>query len=271
MITITQSIFETHVPAFRDVESRTFDAIRPKIEQVLESVYEHLSIPKTIDTHTEDLLCAYVSLKAAHDVLPQLDLVLTENGFAVVSNTNLAPASRDRVASLQERLRKDKSVAYDKLLFALMDDPTWKDANGSRWLNRSLLWCPTLMRFYGVVSPNGKQVFEEEFQQLFSDMMAAQSTVSRLISFEQMQWLLANQCHVDRHDRRAELLEHSRALLSALIMEKRIEVQRLTGLVQHVLNTYADELPEYRASSKYEADQFKPYENKREDPCFFFG
>ena len=269
MITITQSIFETHVPAFRDVESRTFEAILPTIQRVLENTYEHLSIPE--DEHLSEVVSAYVSLKAAYDVLPQLDLVLTENGFAVVSNTNLAPASRDRVASLQERLRKDKSIAYDKLLMALMDIPTWKDANGSRWLNRSLLWCPTLMRFYGVVSPNGKQVFEEEFQQLFSDMMAAQSTVSRLISFEQMQWLLQNQTHLDRHDRRYELMEHCRSLLSALIMEKRIEVQRLTGLVQHILNTYADELPEYRASSKYEADQFKPYENKREDPCFFFG
>ena len=269
MITITQSIFETHVPAFRDVESRTFEAILPTIQRVLENTYEHLSIPE--DEHLSEVVSAYVSLKAAYDVLPQLDLVLTENGFAVVSNTNLAPASKDRVASLQERLRKDKSIAYDKLLMALMDIPTWKDANGSRWLNRSLLWCPTLMRFYGVVSPNGKQVFEEEFQQLFSDMMAAQSTVSRLISFEQMQWLLQNQTHLDRHDRRYELMEHCRSLLSALIMEKRIEVQRLTGLVQHILNTYADELPEYRASSKYEADQFKPYENKREDPCFFFG
>ena len=269
MITITQSIFETHVPAFRDVESRTFEAIQPTIQRVLESTYEYLMIPE--DEGFSEVISAYVSLKAAYDVLPQLDLVLTENGFAVVSNTNLAPASKDRVASLQERLRKDKSIAYDKLLMALMDIPTWKDANGSRWLSRSLLWCPTLMRFYGVVSPNGKQVFEEEFRQLFSDMMAAQSTVSRLISFEQMQWLLQNQTHLDRHDRRYELMEHCRSLLSALIMEKRIEVQRLTGLVQHILNTYADELPEYRASSKYEADQFKPYENKREDPCFFFG
>ena len=100
MITITQSIFETHVPAFRDVESRTFDAITPTIQRVLENTYEHLSIPE--DEHLSEVVSAYVSLKAAHDVLPQLDLVLTENGFAVVSNTNLAPASRDRVASLQE-------------------------------------------------------------------------------------------------------------------------------------------------------------------------
>ena len=269
MITITQSIFETHVPAFRDVESRTFDAIAPTIQRVLENTYEHLSIPE--DEHLSEVVSAYVSLKAAYEVLPQLDLVLTENGFAVVSNTNLAPASRDRVASLQERLRKDKSVAYDKLLMALMDIPTWKDANGSRWLNRSLLWCPTLMRFYGIVSQNGKQIFEEEFQQMFSDMMAAQTTVSRMVSFEQMQWLLQNQAHVDRNDRRAELLEHCRALMAALIMEKRMEIQQLTQLVQYILNTYAEELPEYRASSKYQADQFQPYENKPQDPCFFFG
>ena len=43
MITITQSIFETHVHAFRDVESRTFDAITPTLQRVLENTYEHLS------------------------------------------------------------------------------------------------------------------------------------------------------------------------------------------------------------------------------------
>ena len=52
MITITQSIFETHVSAFRDVESRTFDAISPKIEQTLLSVNEHVSVPDTLDAHT---------------------------------------------------------------------------------------------------------------------------------------------------------------------------------------------------------------------------
>jgi hypothetical protein len=64
MITITQSIFETHVPAFRDVESRTFEAILPTIQRVLESTYEYLIIPE--DEGLSEVISAYVSLKAAY-------------------------------------------------------------------------------------------------------------------------------------------------------------------------------------------------------------
>ncbi len=34
---------------------------------------------------------------------------------------------------------------------------------------------------------------------------------------------------------------------------------------------FIDNLPTYKSSSKYEADQFKAYENKRDDSCYFFG
>lgn len=40
------------------------------------------------------------------DIVPSLDLVLTPNGFGIVSNQNVAPASRDRVARLIASLEK---------------------------------------------------------------------------------------------------------------------------------------------------------------------
>ena len=41
-----------------------------------------------------------VAHAAMRNAVPNLDLVLTPNGFGIVSNQNVAPASRDRVARL---------------------------------------------------------------------------------------------------------------------------------------------------------------------------
>lgn len=54
----------------------------------------------------------YIFLRGLADGLPLLDLVLTANGFAVVSNENLAPASKDRVQSLRSSLLALSDDAY---------------------------------------------------------------------------------------------------------------------------------------------------------------
>ena len=53
---------------------------------------------------------------AAYNALPTLDLVATPNGFGVVSNQNIAPASKERVAAFRESLRQYKSDCKDQCL-----------------------------------------------------------------------------------------------------------------------------------------------------------
>ena len=50
------------------------------------------------------LCCQIVVADAFHGALPSLDLVLTPNGFGIVSNNNVAPASADRVNRLGDAL-----------------------------------------------------------------------------------------------------------------------------------------------------------------------
>lgn len=60
------------------------------------------------------LLCKrYICHRALYEAIPNLDLVLTSNGFGVVGGTKYVPASKDRVAALryqediwQEKLRE---------------------------------------------------------------------------------------------------------------------------------------------------------------------
>ena len=57
--------------------------------------------------------------------IPQLDLVLTPNGFGIVSNSNVAPASKERVERLLASLEKMRDDTLQVLLPLLATEPTW--------------------------------------------------------------------------------------------------------------------------------------------------
>lgn len=268
MITLSQTAFQDYVPAFRDSEPRTYEAILPYMERYLRRAVDALHVP---DGFADiQLLEAYVYRSAAYDALPHVDLVLTESGFAVVSNQNLAPASRDRVDRLREQLRIEKSDDRDLLLLSIAQYGPWREEYGMQ-LRDTLLWCPLLCRRHGITSDSGQPVYEEEFSALLMRIHRAQHLAASMISVEQMDWLLLHQDAIDRADMRAGLCYRARNLMAAAVMERRDAVRRLTESVQDYLHRFADDLPEYRASRKYEADHFRGYENKKEDNCYFFG
>ena len=60
-----------------------------------------------------------VVCEAMRTVIPSLDIVLTPNGFGVVSNQNIAPASKERV----ERLIASLTQQRDELLDSLLSEP----------------------------------------------------------------------------------------------------------------------------------------------------
>lgn len=268
MITLSQTAFQDYVPAFRDSEPRTYDAILPYMERYLREAETQLHVPENFEDTPR--LEAFVYKSAAFDALPHVDLVLTESGFAVVSNQNLAPASRDRVDRLREQLRQEKSVARDALLGELVKIEKWRENFGPQ-LRTSLLWTPSLCRSHGITTANNSHVFDEEFDALRANIDAAQADVAKIISREQMDWLLRNQDVIDPGDMRAALCDKVRYLMAAIVMRLGAATRTLRENLQSFLNLRAEDLPEYRDSSKYAADHFQPYENKAEDSCFFFG
>ena len=57
--------------------------------------------------------------------VPQLDLILTPNGFGIVSNQNIAPASKDRIERLLLSLEKQRDDALAVILTMLPDAHHW--------------------------------------------------------------------------------------------------------------------------------------------------
>lgn len=79
-----------------------------------------------------------VAAEAMLHAVPQLDLVLTPNGFGVVSNTNIAPASKERVERLLLSLEKMRDDTLPILLPLLANTEAWATSDPCQYFMQTL-------------------------------------------------------------------------------------------------------------------------------------
>ena len=79
-----------------------------------------------------------VTHEAMLRAVPSLDLVLTPNGFGIVSNQNVAPASRDRVARLIASLETSRDNSIEQLIGYLFRIEEWWQSATRQWFTATL-------------------------------------------------------------------------------------------------------------------------------------
>lgn len=79
-----------------------------------------------------------VAHEAMLRAVPSLDLVLTPNGFGIVSNQNVAPASRERVSRLIASLEASRDNAIEQLITYLFRETEWYDSPTRHWFTATL-------------------------------------------------------------------------------------------------------------------------------------
>lgn len=263
---ISQPAFEQYVPAFRDSQPSTFEAVRPMMEHYLSVARDQMAVPE--DYPNEPLLEAYVYKNAAAEAIPSLDLILTDSGFAVVSNQNLAPASRERVAALLNSLRRQASDARDLLLLDLCKT-NWVSSQQCTLLRSTLLWCPMLARRYGIaINENDPQ---NDFLLHLPTIEQAGEMATNIIGQPLMDFLIAHQDEYSGKPAYVLVRESTRKYMSAVVQQNRRAAEAQRQYILRKIELLADELPEYKESSTYRAAHTKNYENKKEDPTFFFA
>ena len=91
----------------------------------------------TLRTLTEQAL-AY---DAFHRAIPHLDIILTPNGFGIVSNSNVAPASKERIERLMSSLHfnLDTESRWEKYLALRQDAISIEHFLGTQYISRELL------------------------------------------------------------------------------------------------------------------------------------
>lgn len=145
-----------NVLATVDGEIPLFDKLSPYLDVaeswLIENVTGQTVLDKIADGDRDTRFVNVAMVIVSHAfamAVPSLDLVLTPNGFGVVSSNNVAPASKERVERLINSLHVIKSQCLTSLLPMLRTDVDWHNSEQCRWLAKSIIQDLNLATKYG--------------------------------------------------------------------------------------------------------------------------
>ena len=132
-----------------DGESTLFEKILPQLEATEQWVISTLINASLLSVIASDttalkykLTATLIASEAMCRAVPSLDLVLTPNGYGVVNNANVAPASKERVLRLQASLRDARDRAMELLLLKELRSEDWPNTAQGQWLRSSFFVAP---------------------------------------------------------------------------------------------------------------------------------
>ena len=123
-------------------ETPLFDKLRPQLEITEQWLHDTIIGDIPIDEDKNKMVCTIIACEAFRRSVPSLDLILTPNGFGVVSNNNVAPASKERIERLIASLRDLRDKAITALLNVLRQDSDWLQSAQGQWLASSFFMLP---------------------------------------------------------------------------------------------------------------------------------
>ena len=202
--------------------------------------------------------------------VPSLDLILTPNGFGVVSNSNVAPASKERVERLMASLADQRDKAIDLLIRHLAKVSTWLTSERGQWLTSSFFTSPSdvLLARSILENEDGWEAFIElrekaaPIEQAIAEKWLGQTLTARLRA------TLATDYYGSSDVARLAMTVR-RLIVNELHSTKR-PVKNLDRLVNYIRNN-ASLYPEWQSDPVAELFEDKwRFQNKRKAAGYFF-
>lgn len=171
-----------------------------------------------------------IAIEAYRLAIPQLDLVLTPNGFATVVTQNLSPASRMRVDRLIEGLMTERDKAVDLLLPILPSVEGWTDTLQGQWFGASLF--PTL----DVVTQSGvtERLWEKYLEQRPQLIDLEASLSEEWLSPELMSALRSENLRSDLTPKRSEIVRQVKSQIVGYLKVGSFNSRRLADIVNFI-------------------------------------
>lgn len=215
----------------------------------------------------------YVILATFLDRLHSQDIIMTDNGFGVVSNDNIAPASQTRVDAMERELTYRRDYALHNIVNRLRQVEGWAESLQAYNTIRSFVWSPYILgKYCGVpgkltfddlVARKGeidtaetflrKQLSDSQIEQLLEEERRARFDTSHRLAIMRIYDFIG--CHLTENGGSIDLVARDRSFESLLrLIEENI-----------------DDFAKYRDSNAYKANHMQAYENKSNDTTFFFA
>lgn len=286
----SQKEFEKFVPSLRDGGEEIYKGIEPYLQPAYWRLKNELKV-ELMNNKCAPYFRRAVYATAAYNALPTLDLVATPNGFGVVSNQNIAPASKERVAAFRESLRQYKSDCKDQCLEryyqaaqdGIADQKPLQDIGGAfipevyqipgdTILRSGVIYSATVARENGITMPDGQPVYEEELRRLEYKLAAADVKIRKLISGKQFYYEMG----AGRFGEKLDLMLRRLAAMYVMQADRRTvkdyENEILDFMEEEINSNPDSERYAYYKTSVQRELRKNPvrYENRKEDPTYFF-
>lgn len=202
------------------------------------------AISGAVEDERRALCCQIVVLYAFYRALPSLDLVLTPNGFGIVNNGNLAPASSDRVKTLAESLIANRDENIQQLLLLLAKDSGWRSSEQGHWFAATLFPTLELAEYAGFrtdVWRNYKTLREQviSIEDELAEKYISKEVYAKLREHFQSRSVTEAERPIIRLLRQTEL---------ELVTGKALNYERVISLVQRIRED-GEHFPEWKTSS----------------------
>ena len=256
---------------------------------LIEKLYPHLEAAEqwTIDTFVPETIFDEITkavsfgsnerfrfplekLVACHaymTAIPSLDLVLTPNGFGIVSNQNVVPASRERVDALITSLESQRDAAIEALIIRLSSREDWRDSSQGKYFAATMFPFMNLCRRLAI-----REHIWDSYQQLHDRLIKIENVLAdTYFSQEQMQVFRS---HVITQSRTATPLEDQviRSLQSyelQLLTDIQVHPQCYYDLV-NIIREHEEVFPAWHSSTVAELYKPKIFENKKSSSAYWF-
>lgn len=273
---VTKEVFETYVPAAKMPErnSSVYNRLQQQFVAAYAMVIRTLVSPQceaVLDTNDrlKNLAIPLVCIGAFVRTCRSLDLVLTATGFGIVSTESTAPASKSRVDALVEELSLKELDLIDEMIQELMTVEGWGQTEQAQMRVATFFYRPQQLR-----SMTTLKFTTDNWQLALGRATTASALLRNEISDEYMDELLQKTRTASLDN--ADLIVVGKCLA---FMADFISMYDLRGgmpnelLLQQVvqqLECYSESYPTYVSSRLYAKRHAERYQNKREDPTFFF-
>ena len=215
-----------------------------------------------------DTLKQLVCLEAMADTVAERDLILTANGFGIVSNSNLAPASRERTEAFKASLDRSASARMDDAIEMLRATDGWDETRPAHVLVSSAVFLTRHLDFAGIARPT-----REDIRRNRPAITEAEEVLRMVIGSEQWEAFIAALRHTPITPA-AFATYHVRVLHYIGAHVARLNPHTMRALLRGLLvfvEQHPDEFAIYHASTHHEANNFDNYANAKDDPTYFFG
>ena len=263
-----------HVMATVEGEPTLIETLTPYLEQAATWLTTNItsaaileSIAAEENTPMKALCCSIVANEAFRSAIPSLDLILTPNGFGIVSNSNVIPASKERVERLMDSLEATRDQAIEKLLTLLAVHEEWRTTEQGKFFAATLFPTPAVCYQLAI-----RQHIWDEYQKLHARLIKIENVLAETYFSQEQMTVFRTKVldHLqDCHPLEEQVIRSLQSYEMMLLSDIQVHPQSFYDLV-NIIREHDELFPAWHQSSTAQLYTPAIFQNKKKSGGYWF-